>query len=64
MVLEPYTSLSDSDDPNTEMPYPAIRMIATVEDTLELYPQEGEATAAAPAKVNKWHEKFAKGRKS
>lgn len=37
-------------------------MIAMTEDTLELSKQESEAAVVAPAKVNKWHEKFAKGR--
>jgi len=39
--------------------------IATIEDTLELYAvvkDEGAKQEKAGGKVNKWHEKFAKGR--
>jgi len=60
MILEP--TLSQIDDQELGIPVPAVRTIATVEDTLELSKQEGEAAPVAAAKVNKWHEKFAKGR--
>jgi len=60
MILEP--TLSQTDDQESGFPVPAVKTIATIEDTLELWKQESEATPAAPAKVNKWHEKFAKGR--
>jgi hypothetical protein len=63
MVLEPYARVLDSGEPGTGIPCPAVRTVATIEDTLELYVQESETAAAAPVKVNKWHEKFARGRK-
>jgi sister chromatid cohesion protein DCC1 len=63
MVLESYLpSVLHSDDPNIGMPCPAVHTIATIEDTLELCAQESEAKVTGPAKVNKWHEKFAKGK--
>jgi sister chromatid cohesion protein DCC1 len=63
MVLEPcFSSVLHSDDPNSGIPCPAVHAIATIEDTLELCAQESEATVTGPTKVNKWHEKFAKGR--
>jgi sister chromatid cohesion protein DCC1 len=60
MILEP--TLSKEDDQNLGIPVAALKTIAKIEDTLELSKQEGDAAPAAPAKVNKWHEKFAKGR--
>jgi hypothetical protein len=60
MILEP--TLSKADDQELGIPVPAVRTIATIEDTLELSKQESEAAPVASAKVNKWHEKFAKGR--
>jgi hypothetical protein len=60
MILEP--TLSQTDDQELGIPVPAVRTIATIEDTLELSKQESEAAPVAPAKVNKWHEKFSKGR--
>jgi hypothetical protein len=62
MILEPCSSVLESDDPAMGIPCPGVRTIATIEDTLELYVQESETAAAAPVKVNKWHEKFGKGR--
>jgi sister chromatid cohesion protein DCC1 len=63
MILEPYISTgTESDNTASNMPCNGIRTIATIEDTLELYRQESETAPPAPAKVNKWHEKFAKGR--
>jgi sister chromatid cohesion protein DCC1 len=67
MLLEPCTSSSvtDTSEPGTDdsggMPVPGVRSISTIEDTLELlvYVEESEEK---PAKVNKWHEKFAKSR--
>lgn len=64
MVLEPFTGISHSDNPSAVMPTSALRTIATIEDTLELYVQESETAVAALAKSNKWHDKFAKSRKS
>jgi len=60
MILEP--TLSQADDQESGIPMPAVKTIATIEDTLELSKQEFEAAPVAPMKVNKWHEKFAKGR--
>jgi sister chromatid cohesion protein DCC1 len=60
MILEP--ALSQADDQESPIPVAAVRTIATIEDTLELSKQESEAAPVAPVKVNKWHEKFAKGR--
>lgn len=42
----------------------SITSIAVIEDTIELIPiEEGRRAEEKVAKVNKWHEKFAKGRK-
>jgi hypothetical protein len=60
MILHP--TFSQADDQASGIPVPALTTIATIEDTLELSKQENEAAAAALAKVNKWHEKFAKDR--
>lgn len=60
MILEPTLLRTDSHASN--IPVSALRAIATTEDTLELSKQETEAAVSAPAKINKWHEKFAKGR--
>lgn len=60
MILEP--TLSQADNQESGIPVPAVRTIATIEDTLELSKHESETAPVAPAKVNKWHEKFAKGR--
>jgi hypothetical protein len=60
MILEP--TISKTDDKESAIPVAAVKTIATIEDTLELSKQEGEAAPIASAKVNKWHEKFAKGR--
>jgi hypothetical protein len=60
MILEP--TLSETDDEEIRVPMPGVRTIATIDDTLELSKQESEAAPVAQAKVNKWHEKFAKGR--
>jgi len=65
MIIQPSsTGPTKSDDPATFISVPSICCIASIEDTLELVPQDSEtaAAAAAPLKVNKWHEKFAKGR--
>ncbi len=61
MVLQPSsTGPAQADDAATFIPVPSITTISKIEDTIELILKEGEAKA--PAKVNKWHEKFAKGR--
>lgn len=60
MILEP--TLSKADDQESGIPVAAVRTIATIEDTLELSKHDGEAAPVVPARVNKWHEKFAKGR--
>jgi hypothetical protein len=38
----------------------ALRAFATVHETIELIPEEGDVPAAP--KRGKWHERFAKGR--
>ncbi|KAL3420011.1 hypothetical protein PVAG01_08509 [Phlyctema vagabunda] len=67
MILQP----SSTDASSTEgehldaLPIPSVCSIAAIQDTLELvvHDTSKSATAAAvPKKVNKWHEKFAKGR--
>jgi sister chromatid cohesion protein DCC1 len=61
MVLQPSsTGPTQADDAATFIPTPSVTTISKIEDTIELILQEGEAKA--PAKVNKWHEKFAKSR--
>ena len=61
MVLQPSsTDPTQADDAATFIPAPSVTTISKIEDTIELIPQEEEAKA--PAKVNKWHEKFAKSR--
>lgn len=62
MILEPTFSNIDNQGPG--VPMAALSTIATIEDTLELSKHEGEAALAAPVKVNKWHEKFARGRQT
>jgi sister chromatid cohesion protein DCC1 len=63
MVLEPcYSSARLSDDLAPGMPSPAVHAIATIQDTLELCPQENDDMTLGPTKVNKWHDKFSKGR--
>lgn len=60
MVLQTSTTQpSPVDDAATFVPVPCVTSIAAIEDTLELVPLEDER---APAKTNKWHEKFAKTR--
>ncbi|KAK1755595.1 hypothetical protein QBC47DRAFT_380741 [Echria macrotheca] len=53
MLLEP----TDPADSNSTT---GIRAIATVHETIELVPEEGEAPA--PRARGKWHERFGKGR--
>lgn len=61
MILQPSSTFpTPSDDASTHIPSPSVTAISKIEDTIELILQEGEAKA--PAKVNKWHEKFAKSR--
>ena len=61
MILKPSsTGPTQSDDFAAFIPVPSITAIAKIEDTIELIRQEAESKA--PAKVNKWHEKFAKTR--
>jgi sister chromatid cohesion protein DCC1 len=61
MVLQPSsTGPLQADDAATFIPAPSVTTISKIEDTIELILQEGEAKV--PAKVNKWHEKFAKSR--
>jgi hypothetical protein len=62
MILQP--TISQADDQAEGIPVLALKTIATTEDTLELSKQESEAAAVAPARVNKWHEKFAKDRQT
>lgn len=64
MILSPSrTKAGDGDDAETFIERPSILAIAKIEDTIELIlieEKEGEKKEAK--KVNKWHEKFAKGR--
>ncbi|KAH6662977.1 hypothetical protein B0J14DRAFT_281258 [Halenospora varia] len=61
MILQPSTTQpAEGDDPETFIPAPSVSAISKIEDTIELILQEEQAKA--PPKVNKWHEKFAKGR--
>lgn len=64
-------SLPSNAEDVPEIPIPSVTTIATIEDTLELtlveevVAKEGgakEKVERKPTKVNKWHEKFAKGR--
>lgn len=63
MILKPSTTSALNDAEGSEnandIPLPSMCSIATVEDTLELLPEE---TQKVEKKVNKWHEKFAKSR--
>jgi len=60
MLLKPSsTGPTETDNPDTFIPESSVCTIAKIEDTIELILQEPED---APPKVNKWHEKFAKGR--
>lgn len=52
MILRPSTTRDDGGA--------SVTAIATVEDTLELLPEEEEEKPVE--KRNKWHERFAKGR--
>jgi len=62
MILQPaVSSTPQSNDSPFAMPQYSVRTIATIEDTLELHAQDEDA-AAAPPRVNKWHEKFASTR--
>jgi sister chromatid cohesion protein DCC1 len=62
MLLKPsQTTPTEADDATTFVPQPSLKSISKVEDTIELLLQQ-EGAEKAPAKVNKWHEKFAKGR--
>jgi len=61
MILQPSsTRPTEADDATTFIPQPSLTAVAKIEDTIELVVQESEAKATA--KVNKWHEKFAKSR--
>lgn len=63
MLLQPSTTRpTDEDDADTFVPASSVCSIAIIEDTVELIVEGSESKAAAPLKVNKWHEKFAKGR--
>ena len=63
MLLKPsLTGPTETDDPATIIPQPSVCTIAKIEDTIELILQDLETAEKAPPKVNKWHEKFAKGR--
>jgi len=55
MILRPSAARAGDDG------RPSVVAIATVEDTLELLPED-EAAAPAEKRANKWHERFAKGR--
>lgn len=63
MLLKPSTTGPlATDDPDTFIPRPSVCTVSTVQDTIELILQDPEGAKKAPPKVNKWHEKFAKGR--
>jgi sister chromatid cohesion protein DCC1 len=63
MLLKPSaTGPTATDDPATFIPEPSVSSISKIEDTIELVPYEAESAEKALPKVNKWHEKFAKGR--
>lgn len=61
MILQPScTKPTEADDAESFIPQSSVTSISKIEDTIELIVHEGEAKA--PAKVNKWHERFAKSR--
>ncbi|KAJ8060217.1 hypothetical protein OCU04_010560 [Sclerotinia nivalis] len=69
MLLSPSTTqMTEEHDPSSFTPQPSITRISSVEQTIELIEQdqeEGQELAKKkekPAKVNKWHEKFAQSR--
>lgn len=67
MVLQPSTTSSeDANDVDTFIHRPSVTTISKVEDTIELILLEdadGEGKGESRMKkLNKWHEKFAKGR--
>ena len=63
MLLKPSsTGPTETDDPATFIPESSVCTIAKIEDTIELILQDLETAERAPLKINKWHEKFAKGR--
>lgn len=59
MLLRPSTTAAFADP--AALPRASVCTIAKIADTLELLPAE-TAAEAAPAKPNKWHEKFAASR--
>ena len=61
MLIQPCTANPNPDYGTSALSCLGVQIISTIEDTLELYIQNDMA-AVAPAKVNKWHEKFAKSR--
>ena len=63
MLLKPSITAA-SEDLDDDMPRASMCAVAKIEDTIELLPYDPaiEAASTAPAKVNKWHEKFAASR--
>ncbi|KAI6715075.1 hypothetical protein PZA11_000053 [Diplocarpon coronariae] len=59
LLLQPSrTGPKQADDKEKFVSQPSVTAVAKIEDTVELILQEGKKEA----KVNKWHEKFAKSR--
>lgn len=65
MLAPSSTQPAAGDDPDAFVGRSCLASIAVVEDTIELIAvEEGAKAEEKVPKVNKWHEKFAKGRKS
>lgn len=61
LILNPTTTRSSIPNTTLDTEEPAVTIISKIEDTLELLEYKEEDVKEK--KVNKWHEKFAKGRK-
>ncbi|KAI9053130.1 hypothetical protein LZ554_003397 [Drepanopeziza brunnea f. sp. 'monogermtubi'] len=65
LILQPSrTGPTHADDADGFVSQPSVTAVAKIEDTLELILQEeaGPGAKKKEAKVNKWHEKFARSR--
>lgn len=60
LILNPTTTRSSIPNMTLDTEEPAVTIISKIEDTLELLEYKEEDVKEK--KVNKWHEKFAKGR--
>ncbi|KAL2164946.1 hypothetical protein VTH06DRAFT_242 [Thermothelomyces fergusii] len=64
ILLAPAAAAAADDDDDAALPPGTVGLdsIATLHETIELVPEEGDTAAPAPKARGKWHEKFGRGR--